>query len=98
MCGASFVVEATEGFLLITSSADGLTVTEDGCSFRFAVAVDVATQTPPGQPCANWAIPVIPEWTLTMKPDGTLEERIGGRVSVGGESCTIGGKATLRRQ
>lgn len=98
-CGGSFSVQGVEGYLSIKADgADGLTVEEDGCTFHFAVAGDVATQTPAGQTCAKWAIPMIPEWTLTMQADGTLEERLGGGVSVGGESCTIGGRATLRRQ
>jgi hypothetical protein len=98
-CGGSFSAQGVEGYLLITpAGADGLTVEEDGCAFHFALAGDTATKTPPGQACPRWAIPIIPEWTLTMKADGTLDERLGGGVSLGGEPCTISGRATLRRQ
>jgi hypothetical protein len=96
-CGGSFSAQGVEGFLLIKAAgADALTVEQDGCTFRFALAGDTATKTPPTQACPKWAIPVIPEWTLTMKPDGTLEEKLGGGVSLGGEPCTISGRATLR--
>lgn len=98
-CGGSFSVQGVEGYLLIeVAGTDGLTVTEDGCTFHFAFAGDTATLSPSGQACPKWAIPVIPEWTLTMQRDGTLEERLSGSVTSGGETCTIGGRATLQRQ
>jgi len=99
-CGGAISVQASEGFLVITPNAtgDGLTVRVGGCSFHFALAGDTATTDPPEQSCANWAIPVIPVWTLTMKPDGTLEEKLGGQVSMSGESCTLFGKSTLTRE
>lgn len=99
MCGGSLAVIATEGFLDITPSASGtlLTVVEDGCHFVFDLACDVATEEA-NQPCAAWAIPTVPIWTLTMQPDGTLREKIGGQVVVGAEVCTLSGGATLVRQ
>jgi hypothetical protein len=98
-CGGSLSLEGVEGYLLIeAASFNGLTITSDGCMFRFLLSGETATKTPPGQACAKWAVPVIPEWTLTRQPDGTLEEKLGGAISQGGQSCTISGRATLRRQ
>lgn len=98
-CGGSFSLQGVEGFLVIeATSFDGLAITSDGCKFRFVLSAETATKTPPGQACPKWAVPIIPEWTLTMLPDGTLDERLGGPVSLGGETCTISGRATLRRQ
>jgi len=99
LCGGTLAVIATEGVLDITPSASGtlLTVVEDGCHFVFDLAGDVATEEP-DQPCAAWAITTIPIWTLTMQPDGTLLEKIGGQVDEGGELCTLSGGATLVRQ
>ena len=95
-CGGSLAVIAVDGFLDITPSTSGtlLTVVEDGCHFTFDLAGDVATEEP-NQSCAAWAIQTIPVWTLTMQPDGTLREMIGGDVVVGGEICTLSGGATL---
>jgi len=99
-CSGTISVSGSEGFLSITPEATGagMTVVEDGCSFRFVLAGDTATETPAGQACAKWAIPVIPEWTLTLQADGTLEEHLGGQVSVNCEPCLISGKSILRRQ
>jgi hypothetical protein len=95
-CGGTLAVIAVDGFLDITPSASGnlLTVVEDGCSFTFDLAGDVATEEP-NQACAAWAIPTIPTWTLTMQPDGTLHEMIGGDFVMGGEVCSLSGSATL---
>jgi hypothetical protein len=98
-CGGSISVMGVEGFVLITPSGPReLTLVEDGCSFRFTVVGDTATKNPAGQGCAKWAVPVIPVWTLTMQPDGTLEERLSGSVTLNGEPCTIGGRSTLVHQ
>jgi hypothetical protein len=99
LCDGSLAVVATEGFLDITPSASGrlLSVVDDGCHFVFDLAGDVATAED-NQSCNAWAIPTIPSWTLTMQPDGTLLERIGGQVVVGGEICTLSGGGTLARQ
>jgi len=99
-CSGTISVTGTEGFLSIGPDTTGraLTVVEDGCSFRFTVAGDTATKNPSGQACAKWAIPVIPQWTLTLQSDGTIEEKLGGQVLVNGETCMVSGKSTLRRQ
>jgi hypothetical protein len=99
LCGGSLAVIAASGFLDITPSTSGtlLRVVEDGCPFTFDLAGNVATEEP-DQSCAAWAIQTIPIWTLTMQPDGTLHEMIGGRVVVGSEICTLSGSATLVRQ
>jgi hypothetical protein len=99
LCGGSLAVIAVSGFLEITPSASGtlLRVVEDGCPFIFDLSGNVATEEP-DQACPAWAIQTIPTWTLTMQPDGTLREMIGGRVVVGGEICTLSGSATLARQ
>jgi hypothetical protein len=98
-CGNALLINAVSGFLDITPSRSGtsLSVTEDGCPFHFALSGDTAS-VEPGQACAVWAIPTIPTWTLTMQPNGTLTEKLGGRVAMGGEVCTISGGSTLRRQ
>jgi hypothetical protein len=99
LCGGTIAIIATEGFLDITPSASGttLTVVDDGCPFTFDLDGNVATEEP-GQACPAWAIQMVPEWTLTMQPDGTLLEKIGGRVVEGGEVCTLSGGGTLARQ
>jgi hypothetical protein len=99
LCGGSLAVVAVSGFLDITPSGSGslLSVKEDGCTFHFVLAGDVATSDP-DQACAAWAIPTIPIWTLTMQADGTLREMLGGHVLVNGEICTISGGSTLARQ
>jgi hypothetical protein len=98
-CGNVISVVATSGFLDITPSSSGtqLTVREDGCVFHFTLA-DVTATSDPNQACAAWAIPTIPVWTLTMQPDGTLREKLGGRILMNGEVCTISGGSTLVRQ
>jgi hypothetical protein len=98
-CGGSLSVVAVSGFLDITPSNSGtlLTVVEDGCTFHFDLACETATSEP-DQSCAAWAVPTIPDWTLTMQPDGTLHEKLAGRVAVGGDVCTISGSSTLVRQ
>jgi hypothetical protein len=99
LCGGSLAVVETSGFLEITPSSSGtlLRVVDDGCPFTFDLAGDVATEEP-DQACAAWAIQTIPLWTLTMQPDGSLRETIGGQVVVGGEICTLSGGATLAHQ
>jgi len=99
LCGGTLAVVATEGFLDITPAASGttLTIVDDGCPFTFDLADTVATEEA-DQSCSAWAIPMVPEWTLTMQTDGTLLEKIGGRVVEGGEVCTLSGGATLARQ
>jgi hypothetical protein len=98
-CGNVISFVATEGFLDITPSDSGtqLTVREDGCAFHFTL-VDATATSDPDQACAAWAIPTIPEWTLTMQPDGTLREKLGGRILMNGDVCTISGGSTLVRQ
>jgi len=99
LCGGNLAVIAVSGFIEITPSSSGtlLTVVEDGCSFHFDLVGAVATEEPE-QACAAWSVPTIPIWTLTMQPDGTLREMLGGQVVVGGELCTISGGSTLVRQ
>jgi hypothetical protein len=89
---------ASMGKLTITASASGsgLTVAEDACTFHFTLVGDTATSDC-GQSCSAWAIPTIPIWTLTLKPDGTLEEHVGGRIGLNGETCTISGTSKLKR-
>jgi hypothetical protein len=86
------------GGLVIKEAPQGgsLVVTEDACTFHFTVVGDTATSDC-GQACSAWAIPTIPSWTLTLKADGTLEERLGGRVPLNGEVCTISGSSKLTR-
>jgi hypothetical protein len=98
-CGNVISVVATSGFLDITPSDSGtqLTVREDGCAFHFTLT-DATATSDPNQACAVWAIPTIPEWTLTMQADGTLREKLGGRILMNGEVCTISGGSTLVRQ
>jgi hypothetical protein len=99
LCGGNLAVIAVSGFLDITPSSSGtlLTVVEDGCSFHFDLAGEVATEEPE-QACAAWSVPTIPIWTLTMQADGTLREMLGGTVYMSGERCTISGGSTLVRQ
>jgi hypothetical protein len=98
-CGGSLSLNGVEGYLLITEAEPGaLTVLSDGCSFHFTLAGDTATKSPPTQACPKWEVPIIPEWTLTMRPDGAIDEKLGGPVTLGGEACTIAGRATLRHQ
>ena len=99
LCGGNLAVIAVSGFLDITPSSSGtfLTVVEDGCSFHFDLAGDVATEEPE-QACAAWSVPTIPIWTLAMQADGTLREMLGGTVYTSGERCTISGGSTLVRQ
>jgi hypothetical protein len=78
------------------ASGSGLTVSEDACTFHFTLVGDTATSDC-GQSCSVWAIPTIPIWTLTLKPDGTLEEHLGGRIGLNGETCTISGTSKLAR-
>jgi hypothetical protein len=98
-CGGSLSVVAVSGFLDITPSSSGtlLSVVEDGCTFHFDLACDTAT-VEPDQSCPAWSVPTIPEWTLTMQPDGTLVEKLGGRIALGGDVCTISGGSTLVKQ
>jgi hypothetical protein len=98
-CGGSIAITATTGSLQITPAptVPSLTVIDDGCTFRFDVVGSVASSQA-DQSCSAWAIPTIPTWTLTMQPDGTLREVLGGRLYRGGEICTISGGGTLARQ
>jgi hypothetical protein len=86
------------GVLVIKESPQGgsLLVSEDACTFHFTLAGDTATSDC-GQSCSAWAIPTIPIWTLTLKPDGTLVEHLGGRVPLNGETCTLSGTSKLTR-
>jgi hypothetical protein len=99
LCDSQLAVIADDGFLDITPAPSGttLTVVDDGCPFTFDLVGDVATEEP-DQSCSAWAIAMVPEWTLTMQADGTLAEKIGGRVVEGGEVCTLSGGGTLVRQ
>jgi hypothetical protein len=82
--------------IAVSASGSGLTVSEDACTFHFTLEGDTATSDC-GQSCSAWAIPTIPSWTLTLKPDGTLEEHLGGRIGLNGETCTISGTSKLKR-
>lgn len=97
-CGGTIAISATTGSLQITPApkTPSLTVIDDGCPFRFDVVGSVASSQA-DQSCSAWAIPTIPTWTLTMQPDGTLREMLGGRLYRNGEVCTISGGGTLVR-
>jgi hypothetical protein len=99
LCGGSLAVVQEEGFLDIMAASSGnlLTVIDDGCPFVFDVAGFVASEEP-GQACDAWSIPTIPTWTLTLQPDGTLLEKIGGEVAIGGDECILSGGGSLVRQ
>lgn len=99
LCDNGLSAIAVSGVLVITAAPSGraLTVQEDGCSFAFALVGDTATSAP-NQACAAWAVPTIPSWTLTMQPDGTLAEKLGGQVWIDGAPCEISGGSTLARQ
>jgi hypothetical protein len=99
LCDGSLSASAVSGGLAITASPSGraLDVQEDGCSFVFTLEGHTATSEA-NQSCAAWAIATIPIWTLTMQPDGTLLEKLGGQVWVDGEPCEISGGSTLVRQ
>jgi hypothetical protein len=96
-CPDSISIVASSGTLAIAPSASGdtLTVQEDGCSFHFTLAGDTATLDP-GQVCSAWAVQ-IPMWSLTLKPDGTIEEILSGQVLVQGQLCMMSGKSRLVR-
>jgi hypothetical protein len=99
MCGGSISAGSVSGNLAISASASGraLIVVEDGCSFVFTLAGETATSEP-NQSCAAWLVTTIPMWTLTMQPDGTLSEKLGGQVSFDDQSCEVWGGSTLVRQ
>jgi hypothetical protein len=99
MCGGSISAGAVSGNLAISASSSGraLIVQEDGCSFVFTLDGETATSEP-NQSCAAWAVATIPTWTLTMQPDGTLVEKLGGDVWLDGVLCQIWGGSTLVRQ
>jgi hypothetical protein len=93
-------VLASAGFLVITPAPSGdiLSVQMNGCTFLFFLDGDTATKEPPDQACPLWAIPNVPEWSLTMQEDGTLREKLGGQVWVAGERCLISGSSKLVHQ
>jgi hypothetical protein len=97
-CPDAISAAASMGTLTIQAASGGgaLTVSEDACTFHFTLAGDTATSDC-GQACSAWEIPTIPIWTLTLKPDGTLEEHLGGRIGLNGETCTISGTSKLTR-
>jgi hypothetical protein len=97
-CPDAISAAASMGTLTIQAAPGGgaLTVSEDACAFHFTLVGDTATSDC-GQACSAWAIPTIPIWTLTLKPDGTLEEHLGGRIGLNGETCTISGTSKLTR-
>jgi hypothetical protein len=95
-CGVSFLAVASEGTLLVVAAGRGLVVQRDGCSFDFSVAGNVATARP-DQVCEAWVVQV-PDWSLTLKADGTIDEAQGGRVWLDGMPCTVSGHSSLRRQ
>jgi hypothetical protein len=99
MCGGSISAATESGTLAISASTSGraLIVQEDGCSFVFTLDGETATSEP-NQSCAAWTIATIPMWTLTMQPDGTLIEKLGGEVWLDGQICQIWGGSTLVRQ
>jgi hypothetical protein len=98
-CGGSLSAGAVSGNLAISASPSGraLVIQEDGCSFVFTL-VDGTATSEPNQSCAAWTVPTIPLWTLTMQPDGTLLEKLGGQVWLDGQPCQISGGSTLVRQ
>jgi hypothetical protein len=98
-CPDGISVGASVGLVIIRLGGDGksLIVVQDGCTFRFSLAGDTATSGC-NQVCPAWSIPSIPMWTFTMLSDTTLEEHVGGRVGLNGETCTISGTSTLTRQ
>jgi hypothetical protein len=95
-CGVSFLAVASEGTVLVAAAGRGLVVQRDGCSFDFSVAGNVATAKP-DQVCEAWVVQV-PDWSLTLKADGTMDEVQGGRVWLDGMPCTVSGHSSLRRQ
>jgi hypothetical protein len=99
-CHGAISVSAAAGFMVITPAPSGdiLIVQVNGCSFSFFLDGNTATTEPPDQSCPLWATPIIPQWTLTMQPDGTLQEKLGGQVWMGGEACMISGTSTLMHQ
>jgi hypothetical protein len=88
-------VTASEGLVVIAPAGDVLSVQQSGCAFTFTVDGDTATMEP-DQVCAAWAIQ-IPMWSLTLQPDGSLQETLGGRIWLDGGPCTVSGKSTLTR-
>jgi hypothetical protein len=99
-CSGTISVTASSGFMNIMAAPSGdlLNVAVNGCSFSFFLDGATATADPPDQRCALWAIPNIPVWTLTLKDDGTLEEKLGGQVWLNGQVCMLSGKSTLMRR
>jgi hypothetical protein len=99
-CSGAISVTESKGFMVITPAPSGdiLVVAMGGCTFSFFLDGDTATSDPPDQGCPLWAIPNIPSWTLTMQPDGTLREKLGGQVWLRGEACMISGTSTLVHQ
>ncbi|HVZ74839.1 MAG TPA: hypothetical protein VHJ20_20800 [Polyangia bacterium] len=97
-CPDSISAAASAGVLVISASPGGgsLLVSEDTCTFQFSLAGATATSDC-GQSCSAWAIPTIPEWTLTLQADGSLLEHLGGQIALNGEVCTISGKSKLTR-
>jgi hypothetical protein len=99
MCGGSISASTVSGNIAIAASTSGrvLIVQEDGCSFVFTLDGGTATSEP-NQSCVAWTVATIPMWTLTMQPDGTLLEKLGGEVLFDGQVCEIWGGSTLVRQ
>jgi hypothetical protein len=99
LCGGDLSVVSPEGVLAISLAPSGrsLLVLEDGCPFAFTLVGDTATSEP-NQACAAWSVPTIPDWTLTLRPDGTLAEKLGGQVWLDGQECEISGGSTLSRR
>jgi hypothetical protein len=99
-CSGAISVTESTGSMVITPAPGGdvLVVQMGGCGFTFFLDGDTATSDPPDQSCPLWAIPNIPEWSLTMQPDGTLQEKLGGRIWLNGEACMIAGASVLMHQ
>jgi hypothetical protein len=99
-CEGAISVTSSAGFMVITPapSGDVLVVQMNGCSFTFFLDGDTATADPPDQSCPLWAIPNIPHWSLTMQPDGSLQEKLAGQVWLNGQACMISGTSILMHQ
>jgi hypothetical protein len=99
-CSGALSIMASAGFMVIEPAPGGdiLLVKMNGCSFSFFLDGDTATSDPPDQACPLWMIPTIPYWALTMQPDGTLQEKLGGQIWLRGEACMISGTSTLVHQ
>jgi hypothetical protein len=94
--GQDAITATSSGQLFISPSSDGgLDVEDSGCHVHPVIEGNVATVSPPAQPCRSNTIPA--NWTLTLKDDGTIEEVVVGSIQVANVSCFIEGMSTLVR-